>query len=283
VTSPPQTAYQTATITEVNLASGGADMGVKGGVQMTVDFNPHSLSLRYSVGPKNTGQKAQASGAQINKAPAQWVGERTSLSMQLIFDSTATGQSVQLKTAQLVSLTRPSAATPGTASTTSAKVVQFSWGSFVFIGMLSSMSQTIDYFSAAGVPLRATVDISLEQVDPPASRTSAASSDAPPTSFGAGVSIAGGAPASVPAGASQQAAAGVSGSVGTTPLTLSAAGDTVQSIAAQAGASVSWKVLAAANNIDNPRILPPGTVLDLSATATAAGAAAPAAATVQTS
>jgi LysM repeat protein len=72
--------------------------------------------------------------------------------------------------------------------------------------------------------------------------------------------------------------------VGTTPLTLSAAGDTVQSIAAQAGTSVSWKVVAAANNIDNPRLLAPGTVLDLSGGASASlVAGASASAQVQTS
>jgi hypothetical protein len=59
----------------------------------------------------------------------------------------------------------------------------------------------------------------------------------------------------------------------------------VQGIAAQAGTSVSWKVVAAANNIDNPRILAPGTVLDLSAGASASliAGAASASAQVQTS
>jgi hypothetical protein len=46
---------------------------------------------------------------------------------------------------------------------------------------------------------------------------------------------------------------------------LSQAGDTVQGIIGRAGASVSWKAVAAANGIDNPRLLPPGSVLDLSA------------------
>jgi nucleoid-associated protein YgaU len=51
--------------------------------------------------------------------------------------------------------------------------------------------------------------------------------------------------------------------VGTTPLTLSQSGDTLQSLAARAGAD--WKAVAAANNIDNPRLVEPGTVLDLKA------------------
>ncbi len=47
----------------------------------------------------------------------------------------------------------------------------------------------------------------------------------------------------------------------------------MQAIAARAGTSVSWKVVAAANGIDNPRILAPGTVLDLTAGASASAVA----------
>jgi LysM repeat protein len=84
-------------------------------------------------------------------------------------------------------------------------------------------------------------------------------------SAGVGVSAGVGISAGVALSAGTSASIGVSASVGITPLTLSAAGDTVQSIAAQAGTSVSWKVIAANNNIDNPRVLPAGTVLNLTA------------------
>ena len=38
-----------------------------------------------------------------------------------------------------------------------------------------------------------------------------------------------------------------------------------QGIMGRAGVSTSWQAVAAANNIDNPRLLPAGSVLDLSA------------------
>ena len=216
---------------------------------------------------------------QRNKAPAQWTSETTTLTLQLIFDSTTTGQSVQLKTDQLVQLTQPSAVPAGSKTPPSGKVVRFKWGEFCFYGSVTSMDQTIDYF-ANGRPLRATIDLTLQEMAPP-DPASGTSTPAPASSFGNGVGVAGGpgaasgisASASAGIGISASASAGVgisaSAGIGTTPLTLSAAGDTVQSITALAGAGASWKVVAAANNIDNPRVLPPGTVLDLSATATA--------------
>jgi len=281
VTSPMPTGLGTATLTEWNLAAAGSGQPVQGGVSLTVDFDPKSLQLKYAVSLQSPGQQTQTSGVQRNKAPAQWTSETTTLTLQLIFDSTTTGQSVQLKTNQLVQLTQPSAATAGSKTPPSGKVVQFKWGSFCFYGSVTSLDQTIDYF-ANGVPLRATIDLTFQEMappePPPAGTTGTA---APPSSFGNGVGVAGGpgassglslsasAGVSAAAGISASASAGVSAGIGTTPLTLSAAGDTVQSITALAGAGASWKVVAAANDVDNPRVLPPGTVLDLSATATA--------------
>jgi hypothetical protein len=299
MSTPLGPGYAMATITEWNLGAPNASGApVSGGVSLTVDFDPHTLQLRYAVSAPNAGQETQTSGVQRNKAPAQWTGGTTTLSLTLVFDSTTTGQSVQMKTDQLVKLTK---APPGsTSKPPAAKIMQFKWGSFLFYGSVTSMSQTLEYFSAQGTPLRATVELSFQQVDPPAAPSGASSGSAPPTSFGAGVGIAGSAGISASAGVSASAglaasagvsafagvsaSAGVSAAVGTTPLTLSAAGDTVQGITAQAGTSISWKVVAAANNIDNPRILAAGTVLDLSGGASASLAAgASASVQVQTS
>jgi len=269
VTSPLPTGYGTATIQQWNLAAAGS--GAPVGASLTVDFDPKSLQLKYAVSLQSPGQQTQASGVQRNKAPAQWTSETTTLTMQLVFDSTTTGQSVQLKTDQLVQLTQPSAVPAGSKTPPSGKVMRFKWGEFCFYGSVTSIDQTIDYF-ANGRPLRATIDLTLQEMAPP-DPASATSTPAPASSFGNGVGVAGGpgAPSGNPASASAGVgiSASVSAAVGTTPLTLSTAGDTVQSITALAGTGTSWKVVAAANNIDNPRILPPGTVLDLTATATA--------------
>ena len=135
-------------------------------MSLTVDFDPKSLQLKYAVNLQGPGQQTQTSGVQRNKAPAQWTSETTTLTLQLIFDSTTTGQSVQLKTDQLVQLTQPSAAAAGSKTPPSGKVVRFKWGAFRFYGSVTSLDQTIDYF-AHGVPLRATIDLTLQEMAPP--------------------------------------------------------------------------------------------------------------------
>jgi Contractile injection system tube protein/LysM domain len=267
----------TATITEWNL-SGAAP--VAGGVSLTVDFDPKSLQLTYTpIGRAGAAVTAAPGAPAVNNAPAQQTGQSSTLALDLTFDTSVTGGSVQVRTDQLVNLTVPAA--PGQEAPP-LKVVRFHWGSFLFTGMVQSLSQTIDFFSDAGVPLRAQVHLALSEVKPPnpdAQRPPASA----PSSFGAnagvgagvgfsaGIGVGGGFSASASlsagAGASFGASAGVSASfgaaagVGTVPLTLSHAGDTLQSITARAGAGVSWKAVAAANGIENPRLLPPGTVL----------------------
>jgi hypothetical protein len=39
----------------------------------------------------------------------------------------------------------------------------FRWGSFGFTGMVANMNETLDYFSSDGVPLRATVSLTLKE------------------------------------------------------------------------------------------------------------------------
>ena len=250
-----------ATITEWDMVNEGP-LDDPQAVSLTVDFDPQSLELSYTTSGDTGGVNKTASGT-WNKTPAQQSGQSATLSVTLIFDTTTTdGVSVQTRTDPLVLLTLPHNLTEGQAS--SRRVVCFQWGSFNFFGCVESMTQTIDFFSDSGVPLRASVHLSISQVGPP-DTPSSAGGPGPSLSFGANAGIG----ASVSAGASLSlsggVSAGASAGIGTTPVTLSQAGDSVQGIAARSGGSVSWKAVAVANNIDNPRLLPPGTVLSLSA------------------
>ena len=49
------------------------------------------------------------------------------------------------------------------------------------------------------------------------------------------------------------------------PLTQAPAGSSVQSIADSQGKGNNWQDIAAANNIENPRMLQPGQLLDMEA------------------
>jgi hypothetical protein len=227
-----------------------AHQAVDGGVALTVDFDPASLQLAYAPTGVVGADSTTGTGT-WSKFPAQQTGQSTTLSLSLTFDTSTstTGESVQARTDQLVLLTRPD---PNQASGPARRVVRFNWGSFLFYGAVQSLQQTIDFFSDNGIPLRSTVALALSEVQAPDPGT-ARPPAAPAVAFAAGVGIPNGPSAteSVP--------------VGSAPLTLSQAGDSVQAIVARSGVDVSWKAVAAANGIDNPRLLPPGTVLDLSA------------------
>ena len=236
-----------ATITEWDLEGHSP---VRDGVALTADFDPKNLRLTYSPTGVTGADTATKTGS-WSKFPAQQTGHSTTLSIDLTFDTTDTGDSVQAKTDQLVWLTFPETAkTRGKGR----RVVLFSWGSFLFYGTVQNLGQTIEYFSETGVPLRASVALTLSDMKPP--DPASARPATPP------VSVFGTNPVTTATASTNSSA---SSPAGTTPLTLSQSGDSVQSIAARSGGGVSWKTIAAANGIDNPRLIPPGTVLDLNA------------------
>ena len=56
---------------------------------------------------------------------------------------------------------------------------------------------------------------------------------------------------------------GAGPAAGTRPLAAAPAGSTVQGIASAQGKGDNWQAIAAANNIENPRLLQPGQLIDL--------------------
>src|SRR5207248_10261597 len=124
--------------------------------------------------------------------------------------------------------------------------VRFMWGSFQFDGVMDSLEESLELFSNDGVPLRASMSLSLSQqkiLDLTRQRPGSAS---PPP----GVSTPGG-----------------GGVPGTQPLAQAKSGDTLQGMAANAGQRLSWQGIATANGIENPRLLAPGQFIDLNASA----------------
>lgn len=288
----------TATLTEWDLATNAA---ASGGVVLTVDFDPRSLQLAYTPTGGAAGAAVADEGLR-SKVPPQQTGQSTTLSLELTFDTSAAGTSVQERTDRLVVLTLPRDQ-PDRAP--ARRVVRFAWGSFLFVGTVTSMSQLLDFFSESGIPLRATIQLTLAEVRPPG--PAAVSPSAPPRSgFGANASFSasasagaslsgsasfavgasasagfsGGAAGGIAAGFSGGGSGGISGGVaagafagarmgidaapvGTVALTATTGADTVAAVAARAGSGRSWKEIAAANGIDNPRLVPPGTLLDV--------------------
>ncbi|HEY6170073.1 MAG TPA: hypothetical protein VI454_18695, partial [Verrucomicrobiae bacterium] len=116
--------------------------------EVPVDFNPVSLELTVQNEMQADGDKKVQ---HVSKSSAK-------LSLELVFDSTDTGEDVRHKTHRIEALFKPNTdKTP--------PVVIFEWGAFRFEGLVDSYKQTLDFFSKNGVPLRAVVPLSLSQLD----------------------------------------------------------------------------------------------------------------------
>ena len=215
---------------------------------VTVQFNPERLSVSYrssgSIGAQTSGQRNDNQGA-----IKQVTGFSSDLSMDLLFDTSQTGDDVRNKTLPIARMVQLQ-------GEDKAPTVQFSWGTFVFTGVIQSMNETLDLFSDRGVPLRATIGLSMAGVEEQQAPDSGGG-------FGIGFSASASFSAGASAGFSAQASVNAGIAAGTTPLTLTQAGDTLQSLTGRTGQSNSWKAVASANNIDNPRRVDPGTVLNL--------------------
>jgi hypothetical protein len=216
-----------AELVPVRLSDGDADSQERGEA-VKVHFNPETLKVTYS----NT----IAGGDQAGTGAQQYVSKSsTKLSVELWFDASARegAGDVRADTQKVLYFFKPIRQGDGMAP----PPVRFKWGSFLFEGVMDSMDETLEFFSADGRPLRAKVSISISRQDIQLSQPAAASSG-------------GGVP-------------------GTTPRTQAKAGDSLQGMIGRdrgsgAGAE-GWQAVAAANGIENPRRLEPGTFVDLKA------------------
>ena len=139
---------------------------------ITVQFNPASLKVTLS----NTLKDSNSGNGQ-SKA-AQFVDKSEStLAIELVFDTsvlaaenlsqtdgtqTLLHQDVRKQTQRIATeFMKPQDAESNQPK--APKRCRFQWGSFSFIGMLSSYNETLDFFSPEGVPLRATLALSFKQ------------------------------------------------------------------------------------------------------------------------
>ncbi|WP_460890820.1 CIS tube protein, partial [Ramlibacter alkalitolerans] len=118
-----------------------------------VQFNP--ASLEYTI----TNEFDDRNG---NNGARQFVKKSSAkLTMTLVFDTTETGASVRDVTANIAGLLEP--AKDG--SKKFAPKVEFGWGSYSFKGVVEQFKETLDFFSATGVPLRSSINLTLGSQD----------------------------------------------------------------------------------------------------------------------
>lgn len=127
------------------------------GQPFTVHFNP--ASLQYTV--TNT-LKEEGSGNTKKQSVTQSTGK---LTMDLVFDTTHTGMDVREDTEKIAKLMEPVGGAPTGGAKRAPAVVEFRWGKYAFKGMVESYKETIDFFAPNGVPLRATVNLTLSRQD----------------------------------------------------------------------------------------------------------------------
>lgn len=139
-------------------------------VFVEVHFNP--TSLVYTV---ENATPQQGGDPKSRQFAGQFTGK---LTMDLQFDTTGTGDDVRIHTNKVANFLQPAGSTqpPGGATDPPATgnkpdpakaqpVVLFEWGAYTFQGVMESFRETIDFFSAEGVPLRALVSIGLARQD----------------------------------------------------------------------------------------------------------------------
>lgn len=191
-----------ATITRMTDATGRIIANPSEADIVEVQFNPETLD----VTARNQVQEDR--GKSQNKPPVQVVtSSEMSLSVQLIFDETISGVDVRARTAKLASFMRPGdtsltgyGASGADVDARIPSIVKFEWGSFVFLGSIGEFTETLEYFSADGIPLRASVKLTV---------TDQSASFAAPSGEPRSADTSGGAPISprepVPSGGNRQA------------------------------------------------------------------------------
>ncbi len=191
----------------------------QGGESFPVHFNPQSLQYSITSNLPNAG-----SGNKTKQYAGQSTGQ---LVMDLIFDTTHSGEDVRLSTLRVARLMEPSG------SEQTPPRVEFGWGVYSFVGLVKGYRETLDFFSADGVPLRATVNLTLSSQENLFERR-----------------LPGGPPEPDPAKAAAREAAEV-------PPPPPGSGRGLTDIATRLGRPEQTRALAEQNQIENPRFPPP--------------------------
>jgi hypothetical protein len=200
------------------------------GLVVPVQFNPETLSVAFS--------NKSAGGDQRGGSAIQFVGQgETKLNFEIYFDVTAPAPNgsdetdVRKLTEKVVKFIQPEPS--GEEDKFVPPGIRFIWGTFLFDGIVTTIDESLEFFSPEGKPLRAKIAINISKQE-------------------------------IQFQFSQQGSPGLGGapSPGTQPLSTAAEGDSLQGVLGQDGKQDQWQAVANANNIDNPRKLAAGTTFD---------------------
>src|SRR5450755_1812753 len=199
-----------------------------GSLVVTCHFNPNEISISKS----NKWEPANSSGTNLPDVHFQGEGAR-SLTLSLIFDSYELRSDVRADTNKVLGLMDAPEDKSNSSQHTRPPHVMFRWGAFeTFPAVITQLSQKFTLFLETGLPVRATLSLTLQEVPQEAAKNQVQGQN--PTSRAAGAQRA----------------------------HMVQPGDTIDLIAAdELGSPTNWRQLAEANNLDDPRRLRPGQAL----------------------
>ena|SRR6476646_3616816 len=195
------------------------------GDRIDVLFNPKE----YKIAKSNGWQKSKTSGGNVPAMTFQ-NGNPATLTLQLFFDTYEKKEDVRKYTNKIADLMAVKIKEGGKSKKLRPPFVKFHWGlNWTFKAVITSMNQNFNLFMQNGTPVRATVDITLQEIE-----DEKAKPGQNPTSGGA------------------------SGR----RTHVVEAGETLDMIAFnELGDSAAWRNIADLNRIANPLSLRPGSIL----------------------
>lgn len=213
-------------------------------------LNPESLVIRRQAGVKvRTSSGGQLTGAGLADDPLLYTGGgRTELELELLFDvhlagSTITTEDVRLLTGPFWNLSENRLAADGYGQP---PLVRFIWGKYWNIpGVIVSVAERLEDFTAAGAPQRSWMRMKLLRVREPAPANQPQAPDYaqhPPT-------------------AEELEATLSAERMRYYEVTV---GDRLDEVAARHyGSAIYWRLLAEFNGLDDPNHLTPGAILQI--------------------
>lgn len=136
------------------------------GTRIECMFNPAKFSF-------STSNRWESDNLPGKSAPSMRFagGDGGTFNLSLVFDTTRVGTTVTAHTNKLLGLMKVDTTLPGyDASRNNGRPpwVKFMWGTQIhtFKAIIKSMEVSFTYFSSEGLPLRANVEMSLEQFEP---------------------------------------------------------------------------------------------------------------------
>jgi Contractile injection system tube protein/LysM domain len=207
-----------------------AFLEIEGGDRVPCLFNPETIS----IGRRNNWAADAMPGKGVPKL--RYTGAESGwMLLDLQFDTTTDGTAVTAHTGKILALMDIDAQLPGTDETTNnarPPTVIFHWGDLhSFTSVVRDLSLSFTYFSSTGVPLRAQMRLELQQYQP-----SNAFGPQNPTS----------------------------GTPRPHRVHRIQPGETLDRISARYyGDSTRWRALAAANGIEDPLAIRPGSLLSV--------------------